>query len=58
MFGSKRTDVPQTIDDRTWTRIQKGAAKEIPAFDGPWMTPQARAKVRAWTAAAQKAGQN
>ena len=58
MFGKKRDDVPETITDDTWTRIQKGAAKKMPVIDGPWVDPKARATMSAWKAARDNAAQN
>ncbi len=40
----KRMDVPETIDDDTWWRIQKGTASQIPLIDGPWVDPAAASK--------------
>jgi hypothetical protein len=58
MFGKKRDDVPETVSDDTWTRIQKGAAKAVPLIDGPWVDPKARAKGAAWEATRKNADQN
>jgi len=58
MFGKKKDDVPQTIDDKTWDRITRGAARQMPVIDGPWVDPKARATMRAWKAAVKNAEHN
>jgi hypothetical protein len=36
MSKPKRTDVPETITDEQWEQVQRGAAKQLPAFPVPW----------------------
>jgi hypothetical protein len=58
MFGKKHEDVPETVSDGTWTRIQEGAGRQLPVIDGPWADPKARATLRAWKSARENAGHN
>jgi hypothetical protein len=58
MFGKKRDDVPETVSNATWARVQRGAAKAVPLIDGPWVDPKARATGNAWKTARANARQN
>lgn len=51
-------EVPQTISDDEWWRIQKGAASVLPVIEGPWTDPKASATMRAWRSARENAGSN
>jgi hypothetical protein len=52
------SEVPQTISDDDWWRIQKGAARVIPAVDGPWVDPHAAKTKRLWHEARNKKESN
>jgi hypothetical protein len=51
-------DVPETISDDEWWRIQKGAAKVIPLIEGPWSDPKATKTARLWREARTQRGSN
>lgn len=58
MSSKKRTDVPETVTDDTWTRLRRGAAREVPLILTDKTSPAAVRKLANWTAAAENARHN
>jgi hypothetical protein len=49
---------PDTISDKEWARIQKGAAKSTPAIDGPWVDAKTTRRTEGLRSAKQNAKHN
>jgi hypothetical protein len=52
------SEVPQTITDDQWERIQRGAPKVVPVIETPWSDPGKVAKLHTWRTARDNAGSN